>query len=110
MKKLMQPSIAWACMLNGRSLVLLMLLVSALPSAQAALGRINKVLPHYLDQEGRHTLAPSLFERDAYQARLRQNPSLRSAIRFDVNWKAVGAPHSNLKLRLELRSSKGNLE
>lgn len=101
--------LAWARMFKVRSLLLLTLLVSALPSPQAATVRIKKVLPHYLDKEGRHTLAPSLFERDAYQARLRQNPSERSAIRFDVNWRAAGANHSNLKLRLELRTSQGNL-
>ena len=49
------------------------------------------MLPHYLDKEGRHTLSPSLYERDAYQAILRQNPEKRGGMRFDVQWKARGA-------------------
>ncbi len=96
-------------MANCRSLLLFVLIVTVLPSAQAASARIKKVLPHYLDKKGRHTLAPSLYERDAYQAHLRQNPSERSALRFDVNWRAGDNSHSNLQLRLELRTSKGDL-
>ena len=94
-------------MLNGR---VLLLLLFALPlfGAQAATGRIKKVLPHYLDKQGRHTLAPSLYERDAYQAHLRHSPNERSALRFDVNWKATRGADTNLKLRVELRSSKAN--
>ncbi len=95
-------------MLNWRSLVILVFLTSTLPNADAAGVRIKKVLSHYLDRQGRHTLAPSLFERDAYQAQLRQNPRDRSAMRFDVNWKAIGLSGSHLKLQLELRGSKGN--
>lgn len=59
------------------------------------------MLPHFLDQEGRHTLSPSLYDRDAYQAQLRQHPEQRSAIRFDVQWKAKR--NKVLKLRIELR-------
>jgi hypothetical protein len=92
-----------------RVLLLCLLLVSPLGDSQGASAQIKKVLPHYLDKEGRHTLAPSLYERDAYQARLRQNPSERSALRFAVNWKAARVNRSNLKLRLELRTSKGDL-
>ena len=79
----------------------------ALADADAASGRIKKVLPHYLDLEGRHMLAPSLYERDAYQAHLRRNPAERSALRFDVNWKAAARRDAKLKLRLELRGSQG---
>ena len=73
-------------------------------SAHRVPARILKVLPHLLDLEGRHTLSPSLYERDAYQAYLRRNPALRSGLRFDVQWKAIptAAP---LTLRLELRTS-----
>jgi hypothetical protein len=75
-----------------------------LPAAEA---RVIKVLPHYLDAKGRHALGASLFERDAYQAQLRQNPDQRSALRFDVNWKTPGRFHkSAVTLRLELRTSK----
>ena len=69
-----------------------------------------KVLPHFLDLKGRHTLSPSLFERDAYQAHLRQNPKQRSAIRFDIQWKTKGTSAESLKLRVELRgAAQGNV-
>jgi hypothetical protein len=70
--------------------------------------KILKVLPHYLDDEGRHSLSPSLFERDAYQAFLRGNPDKQSALRFDVNWKARRSGKQPLVLRLELRGSGGD--
>ena len=70
-------------------------------SAAPATGRVMKVLPHFLDLKGQHTLSPSLYERDAYQAQLRQHPEQRSALRFDVYWKAKNA--EQLKLRVELR-------
>ncbi len=65
---------------------------------------IRKVLPHYLDLQGRHALHPSLYERDAYQAQLRQNPALCGGIRFDIEWK--GRPDSSAPLywRIELRT------
>jgi hypothetical protein len=76
-------------------------------NADAAAARIIKVLPHLLDHEGRHTLSPSLYERDAYQAVLRKNPAQCSGLRFDVQWKAKSASGTPLKLRLEIR---GNTE
>ena len=84
------------------NLFLLFLLLAGV-MAHAAPARIIKVLPHYLDKEGRHSLAPSLFERDAYQAYLRKNPAERAGLRFDVQWKAGGK--KGLKLRVELRGS-----
>ena len=78
--------------------------------AQAGPIRILKVLPHFLDLEGRSSLSPSLYERDAYQAQLRRNPELRSALRFDVQWKARGVDPTRLKMRLELRGSKSHAE
>ncbi len=75
-------------------------------NAEAAAAKIVKVLPHYLDLEGRHTLSPSLYERDAYQARLRKNPDLCSGLRFDVQWRAGAAKADELKMRLELRNNK----
>lgn len=74
-------------------------------SADAATGRIVKALPHYLDLKGRHTIHPSLFERDAYQAKLRRAPELCSTMRFDVQWKAKGT-HGPVRLRLEARGQK----
>ena len=72
----------------------------------AAEGKIHKVLPHFMDKEGRHTLSPSLYERDAYQARLRTNPDQRGGLRFDVHWKARKSPA--LKLRVDMRGSKND--
>ena len=75
-------------------------------NAEAATARIIKVLPHLLDNEGRHTLSPSLYERDAYQAFLRKNPDKCSGLRFDVQWKVKAADWSQLRLRVEIRGSK----
>ena len=74
--------------------------------ALAASGRVIKILPLYLDLKGRQSLSPSLYERDAYQAELRQHPEKQSGIRFDVQWKAKNAAHAQLRLRLELRGAK----
>ncbi len=96
-------------MLIARSLLALALFSICDLSLEAADAKIIKVLPHYLDLEGRHSLSPSLYERDAYQALLRKNPAQRSALRFDVQWKARTIAGSNLKLRLEVRTSKNLL-
>jgi hypothetical protein len=70
-------------------------------------GRVLKVLPQFLDKDGHATTAPSLYERDAYQAWLRKNPSEISGLRFQVHWKSeVNSP--NLRLRLDVRGSKGD--
>jgi hypothetical protein len=71
--------------------------------SQAPVGKILKVLPHYLDLQGRYSLSPSLYERDAYQAFLRKTPRERSGIRFDIQCRSV----SELKLRVEVRGAKG---
>lgn len=83
--------------------VAVLLLSAAL--AHAGGGKVLKVLPHFLDKDGKHTLSPSLFERDAYQAHLRKNPTEISALRFDVNWSADGKP-PNLRVRIEARGGK----
>jgi len=87
------------------------LFLAAASSASAATGRVAKVLPHFLDLQGRHTLSPSLFDRDAYQKRLREQPELRSALRFDIHWRSRGvAPDAKMKLRVELRGiARGDL-
>jgi hypothetical protein len=72
-------------------------------TAQAAEGWVYKVLPEFLDLNGRADLTPSLYDRDAYQNFLRKNPAKRSGLRFDVQWKAKGNPSGQLKLRVELR-------
>ena len=65
-----------------------------------------KVLPHYLDEKGRHSQGPLLLDRDLYQDELRSSPELIKAVRYDVNWYGGG----ELKLRLEVRSSKANVQ
>ena len=68
-------------------------------------GRVLKVLPHLVDQGGRIALAPSLYQRDAYQALLRQHPEMVSTIQYDINCKVSGRTADTLKLRLSLRTS-----
>jgi len=65
-----------------------------------------KVLPHFLDEAGQHSQGPLLLDRDVYQAELRSSPELIKAVRYDVNWYGGG----ELKLRLEVRSSKANVK
>jgi len=87
----------------------LILLALTLPCG-AATGRVIKVLPFLLDMQGRHSLSASLFERDAYQAFLRQNPDKISGLLYSVHWKAKGRTAAPLKLTLELRGiAEGNL-
>lgn len=77
-------------------------------SAFASEGRIVKVLPQFLDEKGRASLSPNLYERDGYQAFLRDHPEKCSGKIFKIEWKAKGA--SSLTLRVELRSeAKGDL-
>jgi hypothetical protein len=85
--------------------VLLPLLITAWASlsAEAASPKLIKILPQFLDQQGRHTLSPSLFDRDAYQARLHRQPEQRSGLRFAIQWK--GPRSASLKLRVELRGA-----
>jgi hypothetical protein len=72
-------------------------------AADAVTGRVVKVLPLLLDLQGRTALSPSLFDRDAYQARLREQTNQVSALRYDVQWSAKHAGENKLKLRVELR-------
>jgi hypothetical protein len=90
----------WACILA--------LILCSSTVVDAATAKIQKVLPHFIDREGRHSLSPSLYERDAYQAQLRQKPEMRAGLRFDVQWKGSrGVP---LVLRVELRGNHGGTE
>jgi len=85
-------------------LLLALLSLSAWPS-EAASARLVKVLPHFVDQQGRIALNPSLYERDAYQVHLRTHPDERSGLRFDVQWRSRDL--NRLKLRVELRGNRG---
>ena len=82
------------------------MLVSVRPGRGSRDREIIKVLPHLLDRDGRHTLSPSLYERDAYQAFLRKNPDQCRGLRFDIQWKAKGVAGTRLLLRVEIRGSK----
>ena len=91
------------------SLAFIMALLWAAP-ADAVEGKVIKVLPFFLDLKGRHTVHPSLYERDSYQAFLRRNPAMQSGMLFYVQWKATGTIRGPLRLRLELRgTAEGNL-
>ncbi len=70
---------------------------------------IVKVLPHYLDDEGRHSDGPSLLHRDVYQKKLRDEPELINALRFDIRWRGSGLGAETAKLRVEVRSSKAGV-
>jgi len=90
-----------------RFLMILLLLgsLSVASAADTVTGRVVKVLPLLLDRKGRASLSPSLFDRDAYQAALRQSTNQVSAVRFDVLWSVSHADNADLKLRLELRGT-----
>lgn len=78
--------------------------------AHAATGRLVKVLPEFLDLKGRNSLSPSLYERDVYQATLRDHPERRSALRFYIQWKTKGPVWEPLTVRVEIRgNAEGNL-
>ncbi len=74
-------------------------------TAEATSFRVIKVLPHLLDERGRHALSPSLYDRDAYQAYLRQHPDKCAGLRFDVQWKATAKGAAPLRLFVEIRGS-----
>jgi hypothetical protein len=88
-----------------KHLILVMVVTLLASSVNAATAKLVKVLPHFLDQQGRIALNPSLYERDAYQFHLRSHPEERSGLRFDVQWRSRDA--RRLKLRLELRGNRG---
>jgi hypothetical protein len=77
--------------------------LTAACAAPAATGRVIKVLPQFLDLKGRASLSPSLYERDTYQAFLRDHTNDCSGMRFMVQWRARGKAAAPLKLRVELR-------
>jgi len=82
-----------------------LLLIPLATRIHAADAKVRKVLPSLVDLEGRASLHPSLYERDAYQAYLRKNPELVGGMRFDVHWSAPVAKAQPLELRLELRGA-----
>lgn len=85
---------------------LLPLISAVLVRAEEA--SIVKVLPHLLDLKGKASLAPGLFQRDAYQAQLRKDPKQVSGMRFNIQWKAKGVPSDELVIRVWLKTSGRN--
>ena len=71
--------------------------------ASSVTGRIVKVLPLLMDTNGAVATSPSLFDRDAYQAFLREHTNDVTGIRFDVCWTAHHARGLTLTVRVELR-------
>jgi hypothetical protein len=86
-----------------RFFIALAVLLWLAPGVRAGEGSVLKVLPQLLDLHGRHTLSPSLYERDAYQLHLRKEPKLRGGARLAVQWKAKNVDWTNLTLRAEMR-------
>jgi len=88
-----------------RRFLIMLLLLAVLPALAdgSEKGRIVKVLPLFLDLKGHEALSPSLYDRDAYQAYLRQHTNEISAIRFDCLWQIENPADAKYKLRVELR-------
>jgi hypothetical protein len=84
-----------------------MLIVATTVIATAAEQRVIKVLPHLMDKEGRIAKSPSLFERDAYQQWLRENPDQQSGVRYDILWQSYISGEYTLKLELLGRVENG---
>lgn len=86
-------------------LALGLVLCGLAPVAHGASAKLVKILPHFVDQQGRVALNPSLYERDAYQFHLRTHPEERAGLRFDVQWRSRDT--TRVTLRLELRGNRG---
>ena len=90
-----------------RSLFIAMILLSVgLSTGVSQSAKVLKVLPHFLDRQGRHTLNPSLFERDAYQFYLRQHREEIGKLRYDIQWNSTFTSDVQLVICLELIGSK----
>ena len=72
-------------------------------AADTVTGRVIKTLPFLLDKQGLDSTSPSLFDRDAYQAQLREHQKEVTGVRFDVQWKATKAAGEKLKIRVQVR-------
>jgi hypothetical protein len=80
---------------------LIFLAVALGSKAEASSARIKKVLPQLIDLQGRNSLSPSLYERDAYQAVLRKNSEQCAGLSFKIQW--TGPRSKDLVLRVEMR-------
>lgn len=88
-----------------RLLVFLFAVCLAL-SAEASRAKAIKVFRFLVDAEGRHALSPSLLDRDAYQAHLREHPAKISGLRFVIRWKRQSKAQPSI--RVEVRHGNGN--
>ena len=86
-------------------LALTLMAVALGSNAEAAGPRIKKVLPQFIDSQGRNSLSPSLYARDAYQLLLRKNPAQRAGLSFAVQWTATKG--KVLILQIEMRGANG---
>ncbi|MGA3283272.1 MAG: hypothetical protein ABSD57_02280 [Verrucomicrobiota bacterium] len=88
-----------------RRFLMILLLLTVLPAFADGIekGRIVKMLPLLLDLKGHDAISPSLYDRDAYQAYLRQHTNEISGIRFDFLWQVENPAAAKYKLRIELR-------
>ena len=86
-------------------MMMVLMLAAGVAAVSAQSAKVLKVLPHFLDQEGRHTLSPSLFERDAYQFHLRNHREECSTLRYDVQWNSTYPRDAKLVICLELIGS-----
>jgi hypothetical protein len=86
-----------------RRLLTILGLCVSFTSLAADSGKVAKVLPFLLDQQGRIAKSPSLFDRDAYQVYLREHTNEIAGVRYDVLCKADKTATAPLKVRVELR-------
>ena len=87
-----------------RTLFILFLAASFFSTAHAGNpGHVFKVLPFFLDDQGRTATSPSLLDRDAYQVFLRDHTGQISGVRYDILWNAPKNGSARYILRLELR-------
>jgi hypothetical protein len=92
----------------GRLLIDFHVLAGAAAGCKGRPRQSDQVLPQFVDKNGRHTLSPSLYERDAYQVYLRKHPKERMGLRLAVQWKADEAARGAINMRAELRGALGN--
>jgi hypothetical protein len=90
----------------AKQFALIFFVITLVSNAEASSAKIKKVLPHLIDSQGRNSLSPSLYERDAYQFFLRTHPEQRAGISFDVQWSAPKS--ANLTLLIEMRGASGD--
>ncbi len=82
--------------------------ISQMLPAETSRVKAIKVLRHLVDAKGRHTLSPSLLDRDAYQAHLREHPEAVGGMRFELQWKLLSGVLVHPIIRVDIRHGSGN--